>query len=500
MKNIPFSRIVLSGFALLLSAWLAGCATIPQSPSPAALSPSITPSPVLTSTPLPSLAPTVHEAAPSPAPQGSKTYTDPDSQFSLQYPAGWVEADDGSFHGADGFFRPSYLDFLGSYPNIRMVCEAVANTTQNGGQALSLASVQAQEACTLTPAEKAGAGEASLVVQMPTPKRSLRYLLIQADQAHLQPLAESLQFLNPAPPDATLEPAGESSWPATVPAPAGLTIEEHPVVEKSVDTPGHFEFKDRIPAEVFQKRAAWRGNSPEIRLAGNNPLLKPFGYSLKAKSGGDMPLYELYQGDRLLQDNIDAFWPVSVSASGSDFALVVEILNGGCRLVRKDTLEEWDMSASLNIPPVYNGEDLIRVNWDPARSQVQLLQGDRTLYAFTALFMVSSPAKGLWSWDGHWVLEVDGFVIQDGMILNGQLGYDEMFGWQLLDGKPFYYFRVGSKLGISYDGHALPVQYDDIVHYQCCEPAVFNPAGNGTMVWFHALKDGKWYYVEMGVY
>ena len=34
----------------------------------------------------------------------------------------------------------------------------------------------------------------------------------------------------------------------------------------------------------------------------------------------------------------------------------------------------------------------------------------------------------------------------------------------------------------------------------CCEPAAFNVAGNETMVWFHALRDGVWYYVEMGVY
>ena len=29
---------------------------------------------------------------------------------------------------------------------------------------------------------------------------------------------------------------------------------------------------------------------------------------------------------------------------------------------------------------------------------------------------------------------------------------------------------------------------------------MFNVGGNGTMVWFHALRDGMWYYVEAGVY
>jgi hypothetical protein len=29
---------------------------------------------------------------------------------------------------------------------------------------------------------------------------------------------------------------------------------------------------------------------------------------------------------------------------------------------------------------------------------------------------------------------------------------------------------------------------------------MFNISGNGTMVWFYALRDGTWYYVEAGVY
>ncbi len=45
-----------------------------------------------------------------------------------------------------------------------------------------------------------------------------------------------------------------------------------------------------------------------------------------------------------------------------------------------------------------------------------------------------------------------------------------------------------------------PYRYDDIVHYLCCEPGMFNAAGNDTMVWFYALRDGVWHYVEAGVY
>mgnify|MGYP001143051209 FL=1 len=29
---------------------------------------------------------------------------------------------------------------------------------------------------------------------------------------------------------------------------------------------------------------------------------------------------------------------------------------------------------------------------------------------------------------------------------------------------------------------------------------MFNVSGNETMVWFYALRDGVWHYVEAGVY
>jgi hypothetical protein len=142
----------------------------------------------------------------------------------------------------------------------------------------------------------------------------------------------------------------------------------------------------------------------------------------------------------------------------------------------------------------------LHVVWDFERSQVQVMRDQEQIYAFAALFLVDMPLKGLWSWDDHWLLEVDGFLIQDGQILNESLGYEEIFGCQLLNEKPFYYFRKGPRVGISYDGSTLPLHYDEIIHYRCCEPAMFNNAGHEDMAWFYGLRDGTWYYVEIGAF
>jgi hypothetical protein len=150
------------------------------------------------------------------------------------------------------------------------------------------------------------------------------------------------------------------------------------------------------------------------------------------------------------------------------------------------------------------GDDLVAVDTGEQHERYAVQRGNETVYEFTELIVpgprVDNPVKGLWSWMGKWILEVDGQVIVNGESLEQELGYDEIFGWRLLNGQPFYFFRKENTIGVSYAGQVLPYQYDEVIHYRCCEPAAFNVVGNEAMVWFHALRDGMWYHVEMGVY
>lgn len=110
------------------------------------------------------------------------------------------------------------------------------------------------------------------------------------------------------------------------------------------------------------------------------------------------------------------------------------------------------------------------------------------------------PLFYLGNWQGRWVMEVNGMLVIDGQIVNQEWGYDEIFGCQELNGQPFYFFVQGGRTYLSYGGETLPVSYDYVYHGMCCEPAAFNVGGNDRMVWFYALKDGAWHYVELGVY
>ena len=127
---------------------------------------------------------------------------------------------------------------------------------------------------------------------------------------------------------------------------------------------------------------------------------------------------------------------------------------------------------------------------------------------------------GLWAYDNHWVLEVAhatdniifsyangsdvfGEIIQDGISLNKQHGYQETFGFQLMRGKPFYFFKKQGWFGISYDHREIPLGYAQIPHYGCCSASALNPRSAESMVAFFARRGTvrpEWHYVEIGVF
>ncbi len=125
--------------------------------------------------------------------------------------------------------------------------------------------------------------------------------------------------------------------------------------------------------------------------------------------------------------------------------------------------------------------------------------------------------QGLWVYGGHWTVEyVDitntmpkpgeiasnsvGQIVQDGILLNRRDSLQDGFGFQLIHGEPFYFFKKGNEIGVSYAGKSLPLRYDEIHHYGCCSSAALNPVHARNMAAFFARRDATWYYVEIGRY
>jgi len=69
----------------------------------------------------------------------------------------------------------------------------------------------------------------------------------------------------------------------------------------------------------------------------------------------------------------------------------------------------------------------------------------------------------------------------------------------LIEEKPLYLFRKGPRIGISYDGKILPLEYQDVARYWCCGFSVNNPAVDSNGAHFFGKRDGVWYYLVVDV-
>ncbi len=281
---------------------------------------------------------------------------------------------------------------------------------------------------------------------------------------------------------------------------ARLTIDEYAVVPAAEDTPDYIDFMARIPPEVRDAHALEKYGNPETLVQTPNELLEPFGYRLQQNPMLSSYSFELYKDDALIVEGISSFHPVTVREDGSDFTLLMDLQNGDQLIAIAGTVGKRGGDEVLREAPVYAGNALIEA-WYEGSGVVVTSDGEH-VFSTPAEFMVDYPLKGLYAWQDHWVLEVDGEVFIDGENLNDVMDYAKIFGWHLVDGHPFYFFidKQDGRTGVSYNGTVLEQEYDQVIHYACCEPAAFNPGFSERMVWFFALRDGMWYYVEMGVY
>jgi hypothetical protein len=136
---------------------------------------------------------------------------------------------------------------------------------------------------------------------------------------------------------------------------------------------------------------------------------------------------------------------------------------------------------------------------------VTLARGTQEIYRIdTGMGSPVNSLRGLWTYDDHWVLEtaliaaesITGRLTRDGALLNTELGYKEAFGFQLIDGRPFYFFSRDHEIGYSFDRREVSPAYDEIPHYRCCSESVLNPRPSPGMVAFFARRADTWYYVE----
>ncbi len=479
----------------------------------------------LTATALPTQTPQPSQPPPHTAiPASWRTYTNPALNVSFRYPDGWQAETPTRFRGPDGFFDLSTRTYPASvFDSLPTLCVLEANRARPSvyGALPVTGGWQEQGAgyrCAVVPGDENTAGEqAVLFARYPPPALPEQVLVLRADAAHYGGIASTLRFIDsitPTPsipgyynsPACSVEPP---SPPVTVSHFAGLTITEYAIATAACDPWLHFDgfrlrlggtFSGRLSmGELTQNLNAAYSSGLAIQIAEDNRLLAPFDYRLVSSPAGGAPAgFDVYHGEKLLASGGDRLGPVSVNADGTDFVFWMQdrMTNQPPIEVRRDslrTLTIWDDGFNT----VWAGAGLVSYEY---AAQLYLQSNGQRIYsmAIPPFNPAGWPVRGLWSWQGHWLLEVANVVVQDGVLQNLKLGYDEMFEWRLVNGSPFYFFSQGGTYGLAYAGQKLPQRYDDVIHGQlCCDKAFYSIRSSAAGAWFFARKDGVWYLVSV---
>ncbi len=276
-----------------------------------------------------------------------------------------------------------------------------------------------------------------------------------------------------------------------------------------------FHFANDDQEEILASTESYRDYQKQI-AEHNNRVLAPFGYrqeDYQQDNGFGYSFWysNIYHSDEKIVNGALFVSPVSVNASGTDFITEVETFDGTYMLT-SDRFEKRPWPPERE-PYAYVGDQLLSIEFTGIAHQQSLAKVslDDNLVYQSEIHNVSTygDKDGPWVYKGHWAVvlldaekddngdwKMVNRVVQDGKDLNTEKDYKQSFQFAVLDERPFYFFQKDGKIGISFDGQEFFQGYDEVPHYNCCSPALLNPAFSMNMIWFFAHRDDHWYYVE----
>jgi hypothetical protein len=342
------------------------------------------------------------------------------------------------------------------------------------------------------------------------PEHRFVYIKIGESYPSAQPVVTVFSWMNPLNDIefetslAPLNPEEISRWEDIAPLLQNASVTEYILPPEAQAGPAQEMLLGFVPEEM---RPDWDVDNvnPSPKESTIEEQLEKLGYELKAhetKSGWK----QLFRNGKLLYDDVASVPKVySFSTNtGPINAFIVNTIGTSGEyltsfLIQNDIVHTWEYNHQdpYPAPIVYQGE-LLWLKATKDFNHIQIIKSNReVVYSFAVYTEPMYAANQFTARDGHWILSARDFVIQDGESLNKTLGFQEMFNWSLIDEKPAYFFRKGPRIGFSYDGKILPLEYQEVAHYLCCGFASNNPYIGQNAAHFFAKRNGVWYYVTV---
>ncbi len=450
-------------------------------------------------------------------PSNGNTYLDPAGWYTIALPSEWKIADGSdSYIGTDGFFETGYLSEMMFMPHVLGVCQWLANIETTNTYAISLTGNE-PISCRLDSLPETNPQVVVEVVENRSADFSHRFFYIRADTTHAEQIIDSLAWLRPVDDSLQVEfhkgmlrPEDTQFWEAAFTLPLQFSVTEYELsLADQEHNPATTYFLNLIPPEAPPLKKQGEVYYPDT-IESVNQTIQPYGYNLR--QGSREHLFDLYQNETLVLQNIYQLPDVYVFPAGDGESLVffAHILkntelpfyaegNSVSYLIQDETMRPWQETPPSPMDPGWapiwvSGKPLFVTVEKNVNVKVWNDQHE-PLFSFLTYFGASVPLKQFQEWDQHWILGISNFLVLDGKVLNEELGFEEVFGWLLVNSKPVYFFRKGPRVGISYDGHIQPIYYHQIAYGICCGLSGNNPMQDGNTFRFFGERDGVWYYV-----
>lgn len=454
-----------------------------------------------------------------------QVYTDPEGWYSVNFPANLGPTDkENRFSKESSFFETGYLPDMGYMSSAQNVCAWLANVTEEEPENFVVNFMSSGHVeCSIS--TKPDVSRQVIYEIFENPKADIAHRFVYVKTGWYSPGIVPgstfrtdfswLQPINDAKYEPKLSPVTReeiTEWGKIAPILQNISVTEYALPPGS--NPYQEMLVSSLPDEALPDWARKDYSASKTKTPEPEKMtLMTLGYELETEmikiSSGQYPRKRLYRDGRLLFDYIfDVSEIYSFSTEEgilTAFVVVTRNIEGGqyhAFLVQNDAIIEWDDSHQDPpfAPILYQGKPLwLKVNKD--WQHVQVVKSDseslKIIYSFSVYTEPMYSTKEFVSWNGHWVWAARDFLIQDGEILNERLGFQEIFQWKLIDDKPAYLFRKDGRVGFSYDGKIIPLEYQEVARYMCCGYSVNNPSLSDDSAHFFAERNGIWYYVVL---
>lgn len=525
MYRLTQKLILMLCTALLLSS---ACSATPQ-PSPATQpSPTVSATPVLiTATAAPPATPTPAATFAGQPPAQVTPVTTPGSGWNTYSangvaflaPANWLEQQPGLLAGPDGYAEISSQPADGAAPGAACLGEANRDKPNRFGRYPEIRDTYQDgvlNGCLILPSpdQPAEQRNAALLLRWSTSER----VQVQADRAHIEALAASLQFESAPPAATTCDTTIQNQAPRTITS-GGLTITEFAAAavpagaacSPLANPPAFYQLATSGAAAKATARILNEQFSNQ-RIARLNQQLQPFGVRVRVVERR----FVIEQNGIKRHANLSWIGPLTIQDTGggeaADFRLpVVDGYDNGNFILSPTGLqrqEGWDILLFDRVFPIFSGGDLISLAYDytiyPRQvnnpALLNILKNGQVIdtWSVSGSTQDGGPVRGLWAWQNHWMIELPGLVLEDGQSLNERLNVSETFTWRLINQRPFYFFRQDGQARISYDGQVLEPLYDEVLYQPLSGSAILLEMKTFEKgLFFFARRGDNWYYVTI---